>query len=48
MHAILPADLGAEDIIMVPMIQVVIWRLPEVKEFAKFTQLVRGNAGNQS
>lgn len=48
MHAVFPADLVAEDSIMVPLIQVGIWWLPEFKEFAKFTQLVKGNAGNLS
>lgn len=29
-----------------PPVQVGTWRLPEVKELAKFTQLVKGKAGN--
>lgn len=46
MHAVLPEDPRAKDITMVPLVQVRIWKIPEIKELAKVTQLVRGNAGN--
>lgn len=46
MPAIFPRALGTDYIIMAPPVQAGTWRLPEVKELAKFTQLVKGKAGN--